>query len=114
MFSAPQTRLVVEPTPLDLARVTSPAERRTRGAAPASPAPGPAHATMDLQRGAPDNLRRHLARVAARLLGLVVADLAAFGALRELYRVLGEGAALGPRVAQPIQTLLPAGYLDGW
>ena len=75
---------------------------------------GPARATMDLQRRAPRNLRRHLERATLRLLVLLTADLVAFAALRELHRLVGEGEALGAVVARPIATLLPAGYLDGW
>src|SRR3989441_11534760 len=69
---------------------------------------------MGLQRRAPRNLRRHLERATVRLLVLVTADLAAFAVLRELYRLVGEGEALGTFVARPIEALLPAGYLDGW
>ena len=69
---------------------------------------------MDLQRRAPRNLRRHLERATVRLLVLLTADLAAFAVLRELYRLAGAGEALGAFVAQLIETLLPAGYLDGW
>ena len=69
---------------------------------------------MGLQRRAPRNLRRHLERATMRLLVLLTADLAAFAVLRELYRLFGEDEALGAVVARPIETLLPAGYLDGW
>jgi len=75
---------------------------------------GPARATMDLQRRAPRNLRRHLERATVRLLVLLAADLTAFAVLRQVYRLVGEGEALGALVARPIETLLPAGYLDGW
>src|SRR5438128_646664 len=112
--------IVVEPTPLDFSPAASPSYRGTR-AVPAAPlrptlppGPDPARATMDLQRRAPRNLRRHLERATVRLLVLVTADLAAFALLRELYRLVGEGEALGALVARPIETLLPAGYLDGW
>jgi exopolysaccharide biosynthesis polyprenyl glycosylphosphotransferase len=69
---------------------------------------------MDLQRRAPRNLQRHLERATVRLLVLVTTDLGAFALLRELYRAVGDGEALGPIIARPIETLLPAGYLDGW
>jgi exopolysaccharide biosynthesis polyprenyl glycosylphosphotransferase len=55
-----------------------------------------------------------LERATVRLLVLVTADLAAFAVLRELYRLVGEGEALGALIARPIENLLPAGYLDGW
>src|SRR2546428_3272537 len=113
--------MVVEPTPVDIPPVASPSYRGMRAAhatslhpSPAFVAPSPAHATMDLQRRAPGNLRRHLERATARFLVLVTADLAAFALLRELYRLVGEGEALGTVVALPIEALLPAGYLDGW
>src|SRR3989441_10170857 len=113
--------MVVEPTPVDSPPVASPSYRGIRAAhatslhpSPAFVAPSPARATMDLQRRAPRNLRRHLERATVRLLVLVTADLAAFAGLRELYRLVGEGEALGALVARPIETLLPAGYLDGW
>ena len=70
---------------------------------------GPARATMDLQRRAPRNLRRHLERATVRLLVLLAADLTAFAVLRQVYRLVGEGEALGALVARPIETLLPAG-----
>ncbi len=50
-----------------------------------------AQATMGLQRRAASTLRRHLARAAARFAVLLLADLAAFAILRELYRSVGEG-----------------------
>src|SRR5438128_10634482 len=117
--------IVVEPTPVEMSPVTSPHYRAGAGAARAVPAAqprptptflasAPARATMDLQRRAPRNLQRHLERATVRLLVLVTADLAAFALLRELYRLVGEGEALGTFVARPIEALLPAGYLDGW
>src|SRR2546426_8984748 len=117
--------IVVEPTPVDVSPAASPSYRGTHAAPAAPPRPplpagparvalGPARATMDLQRRAPRNLRRHLERATVRLLVLLAADLAAFAVLRELYRLAGEGEALGAPVARPIETLLPAGYLDGW
>ena len=78
---------------------------------PSIPIPAP---TLHLQRRAPSTLQRHLTRAALRLAILVGADVAAFWALRELYRVVGEYAALGTRLSATVQSLLPAGYLDGW
>src|SRR5438128_8793954 len=71
------TRMIVEPTPVDVSPATGPAYRGSRPVpatllrtpappAPALLAPGPAHATMDLQRRAPRNLRRHLERATVR------------------------------------------------
>ena len=86
--------MIVEPTPVDVTPATGPAYQGTR-AVPATPlrspsppapallAPGPAHATMDLQRRAPRNLRRHLERATVRLLVLVTADLAAYQRLQD-------------------------------
>ncbi len=72
------------------------------------------HPRLSLQRRAPSTLRRHLARAAGRFAVLLTADLAAFAILRELYRLVGEGEALGALVGGAVQRLLPAGYLDGW
>jgi exopolysaccharide biosynthesis polyprenyl glycosylphosphotransferase len=55
-----------------------------------------------------------LARAAGRFAVLLTADLAAFAILRELYRSVGEEALLGAWIANTVQQLLPAGYLDGW
>ena len=73
-----------------------------------------AQATMGLQRRAASTLRRHLTRAAGRFAVLLLADLAAFAILRELYRSVGEGELLGRWIGALVQELLPAGYLDGW
>ena len=73
-----------------------------------------AQATMGLQRRAAPTLRRHLAHAAARFAVLLLADLAAFAILRELYRSVGEGKLLGGWMGAVVQELLPPGYLDGW
>jgi exopolysaccharide biosynthesis polyprenyl glycosylphosphotransferase len=73
-----------------------------------------AQATMGLQRRAAPTLRRHLARAAARIAVLLLADLAAFAILRELYRSVGAGELLGRWIGTIVQQILPAGYLDGW
>ena len=86
-------------------------------AVPSAPHPAPRlvpHARLSLQRRAPSTLRRHLARAAGRFAVLLVADLAAFAILRELYRSVGEGELLGAWISNTVQRLLPAGYLDGW
>jgi len=72
------------------------------------------HPRLSLQRRAPSTLRRHLARAVGRFGVLLTADLAAFAILRELYRSVGEEALLGTWIANTVQQLLPAGYLDGW
>ncbi|PYP13104.1 MAG: hypothetical protein DMD54_17385 [Gemmatimonadetes bacterium] len=69
---------------------------------------------MGLQRRAAPTLRRHLAHAAARFAVLLLADLAAFAILRELYRSVGEGKLLGGWMGAVVQELLPPGYLDGW
>src|SRR5258705_1734360 len=73
-----------------------------------------AQATMGLQRRAASTVRRHLTRAAGRFVVLLLADLAAFAILRELYRSVGEGLLLGRWIGALVQELLPAGYLDGW
>jgi exopolysaccharide biosynthesis polyprenyl glycosylphosphotransferase len=74
----------------------------------------PAQVRLGLQRRAPHNLRRHVRRAALRFVGLVVADLAAFGLMRELIRAVRDGTVLGEWFAQEVQAALPAGYLSGW
>ena len=69
---------------------------------------------MGLQRRAPENLRRHLARAAGRFVALVVADLATFAVLRELYRLVLGGTIAPDPLARVTNELLPAGYLEGW
>ncbi|HWP37030.1 MAG TPA: sugar transferase, partial [Gemmatimonadales bacterium] len=95
--------------PIPAATVES---RRIRS--PGSRPSGLPHPRLSLQRRAPRTLRRHLGRAALRLTVLVTADLAAFGLLRELYRLVGEREALGPGIGGAVQRLLPVGYLDGW
>src|SRR3989454_4848181 len=74
----------------------------------------PAEIRLRLQRQAPANLRHHVLRAATRLAVLVVADLATFALLRGLIRAARDGEVLGEGLAQQIQTVLPAGYLNGW
>ncbi len=74
----------------------------------------PVRVRLGLQRRAPANLRRHSARAAIRLLVLVVADLAAFGVMRELIRAVRNGEFLGNWLSHQVQNALPAGYLNGW
>src|SRR3989441_5997588 len=74
----------------------------------------PAEIRLHLQRQAPANLRHHVLRAVTRLAVLVVADLATFALLRALIRAARDGAVFGEGLAQQIQTVLPAGYLNGW
>ena len=74
----------------------------------------PAEVRLQLQRRAPVNLRHHFRRAVARLVVLVVADLASFGLMRELVRAVRESAALGDAVAGRAYALLPPGILNGW
>jgi exopolysaccharide biosynthesis polyprenyl glycosylphosphotransferase len=73
-----------------------------------------AQVRLGLQRRAPANLRRHVKRAAVRFVALVVADLAAFGVMRELIRAVRDEALLGNWFSQEVQAALPAGYLNGW
>src|SRR3989454_10411172 len=74
----------------------------------------PAEIRLHLQRQAPANLRHHVLRAVTRLAVLVVADLATFALMRALVRAARDGALFGERLAPEIQTVLPAGYLNGW
>ncbi len=74
----------------------------------------PAQVRLGLQRGAWHNLRRHVRRAAQRFAGLVVADLAAFGLMREFIRAVRDQEILGAWFSQQVQSVLPAGYLNGW
>jgi len=74
----------------------------------------PAQVRLGLQRRAPANLRRHAWRAAIRFVGLVVADLVAFGLMRELIRAVRDGALLGDWFSHEVRAVLPSGYLNGW
>lgn len=74
----------------------------------------PAQARLGLQRRAPANLRRHVKRAVIRFVALVVADLAAFGLMRELIRAVREGELFGAWFSHQVQGALPAGYMNGW
>ena len=74
----------------------------------------PGEMRLRLQRRAPANLRHHFRLAVVRFVVLVVADLASFGVMRELVRVLRESAALGDAVAGRAYALLPPGILNGW
>jgi exopolysaccharide biosynthesis polyprenyl glycosylphosphotransferase len=74
----------------------------------------PAEVRLHLQRRAPANLRHHVRRAAVRLAVLIVADMLAFGAMRELVRGVREYAWLGSSLSATLQAALPAGMLNGW
>jgi exopolysaccharide biosynthesis polyprenyl glycosylphosphotransferase len=74
----------------------------------------PAQVRLGLQRRAPRNLRRHVQRAVMRFAALLVADLAAFGLMRELIRTVRDTEALGAAVGAGFRSLVPAGYLNGW
>src|SRR5512134_3323844 len=74
----------------------------------------PARLRLALQHQAPLSLRRHVLRGLVRFVALVVADLAAFGVLRELVRAVRDQAMLGAGIAGFVQRILPGGHLNGW
>jgi exopolysaccharide biosynthesis polyprenyl glycosylphosphotransferase len=74
----------------------------------------PAQVRLGLQRRASYNLRRHVNRAAIRFVALVVADLAAFGLMRELIRAVRDGAVLGAWLSEKVLLVLPPGYMNGW
>jgi len=94
-----------------------PADAAGAAEAPATGRPilnGAGGLSMGLQRRALQNLRRHLARHFSRMAVLVVTDLASFGALRVLLRLLADPDASGRLVSGGVRTLVPADYLAGW
>ena len=128
--SVQEKRIAVEPLPSDTrdqssstagpyrpakprARVT-PSEQRRLEDATHLKLETPVQVRLGLQRRAPHNLRRHLQRALVRFAALLIADLAAFGVMRELIRAVREHAALGAWIADGLQSLLPAGHLNGW
>ncbi len=74
----------------------------------------PVRVRLGLQRRAPSNLRRHLARHLTRIAVLVVADLAAFWVMRGLIRAVRDQAVLGEWTASHLRSLVPLGNLSGW
>ena len=72
----------------------------------------PEHAQLQLQRRAPTNLRHHLRRDAGRLLVLLLADVAAFGVMRLLFRAVRDYRLLGDALASRVQEALPSGSLN--
>ena len=85
-----------------------------RAAEPPSSGGIPARLRLALQHQAPLSLRRHVLRGLVRFVALVVADLAAFGVLRELVRAVRDQAMLGGGIAGFLQRILPGGHLNGW
>ena len=69
---------------------------------------------LGLQRQAVYNLRRHVQRAVTRFAALLIADLAAFGLMRELIRSVRNEFAFGPQVANFLRDVVPTGYLNGW
>jgi exopolysaccharide biosynthesis polyprenyl glycosylphosphotransferase len=74
----------------------------------------PVPVRLGLQRQARSNLRRHVAREAVRVGGLLGSDLVSFLAMRAFVRALRDGEALGAGVAHVLQVVLARGILNGW
>jgi exopolysaccharide biosynthesis polyprenyl glycosylphosphotransferase len=60
------------------------------------------------------NIRRHLVRAGFRVAVLVVADLAAYAALRLLLNVVRDRPLLGSGVLDVVNSFLHKGFLGGW
>ena len=69
---------------------------------------------LRLQRGAPDNLRRQVARAVRRFLVLLGGDVATFLLIRSATWAVREGQVLGPSSAGLARVLVPAGTLEAW
>lgn len=112
----------MEPLPGDVAKQSSSRAAASPGAripyrpaAADTPVAFPVElARLALQRRAPENLRRHVGRAAARFLVLLVSDLAALWLAREAIRAVRDRELLGHAVAAPLQAIVPRGFLDGW
>jgi exopolysaccharide biosynthesis polyprenyl glycosylphosphotransferase len=74
----------------------------------------PAEGRLHLQRRAPENLRHHVQRAAARLAVLIGADIAAFTGLRALVRAVRDHEWLGASLGAVLRTAVPGGMLNGW
>ncbi len=74
----------------------------------------PATIRLGLQRRAAANLRSHVLRAMRRFTVLLVADLASFYLMRELVRAVRDLAVFGEALAEPLQSALPRGILNGW
>ena len=71
-------------------------------------------ARLGLQRRAQSNFQRHFLRGLRRFVILLTADLASFYVMRALVRAVRENAVLGRTVASQVESVLPAGILNGW
>ncbi len=69
---------------------------------------------LHLQRRAPENLRHHVRRAAARLAGLIAADVCVFAGLRALVRAVRDQGWLGASLGAALKTAVPGGMLNGW
>jgi exopolysaccharide biosynthesis polyprenyl glycosylphosphotransferase len=74
----------------------------------------PGEMRLRLQRRAPVNFRDHFLRAAVRFTVLLVADLASFGVMRGLVRVVRDYALVGDTLAGRLEAMLPPGILNGW
>ncbi len=74
----------------------------------------PLQLRLGLQQRAASNLRNHVVRAVRRFTVLLVADMASFFVMRELVRALRDRAWLGHTIADPLQSTLPPGILNGW
>jgi exopolysaccharide biosynthesis polyprenyl glycosylphosphotransferase len=69
---------------------------------------------LHLQRRAPENLRHHVQRAAARLAALIAVDIFVFAGLRALVRAVRDHAWLGVSLGAALKTAVPGGMLNGW
>ncbi len=74
----------------------------------------PAEGRLHLQRRAPQNLRDHVQRAAARLAVLIAADMLVFVGLRALVRAVRDHGWLGGSLGPAFQSAVPGGMLTGW
>jgi exopolysaccharide biosynthesis polyprenyl glycosylphosphotransferase len=74
----------------------------------------PVRLRLGLQQRAASNLRNHVLRAVRRFTVLVVADMTSFAVMRELVRTVRDRAWLGHAIADPLQSTLPPGILNGW
>ncbi len=109
-MSVPETEIVANPA---VPRARTSAER-----VEAIVAPRPQRVSEEdwkrepLQRGAPQNFRRHFGRAALRVGVLVTLDLATFDLLRTIRRLIGTAFASWP--VGGLSLVFPQGYLSGW
>ena len=73
-----------------------------------------AAARLHLQRRAPANLRSHVRLTVTRLSVLIVADLLAYLAMRDVVHLIRDRSLLGVTVARQVQFAVPRGILNGW